>query len=156
MLGENIPLLYLVNNGLTFRTTIPASKVNTRGNCLLETPPPVHPTEIRTSIYPSSAVKLNTTSALANYATEAGGEDPRLHGLYHSCGYNSAGMMLGGGCGEQLAKWIIQGRPDLHMFNYDIRWLKDFLSEEVEDILDVTFFTDETWFRLSGSRINIP
>nr|CAD7414435.1 unnamed protein product [Timema poppensis] len=36
-----------------------------------EKPPPVHPTEIRTSIPPSSAVELNT-SALANYATEAG------------------------------------------------------------------------------------
>nr|CAD7589905.1 unnamed protein product [Timema genevievae] len=34
-------------------------------------PPPVHPTEIRTSISPSSAVELNTTSALANYTTEA-------------------------------------------------------------------------------------
>nr|CAD7572921.1 unnamed protein product [Timema californicum] len=34
---------------------------------------PVHPTEIRTSISPSSAVdQLNTTNALANYATEAG------------------------------------------------------------------------------------
>nr|CAD7424514.1 unnamed protein product [Timema monikensis] len=33
--------------------------------------PPVHPTEIRTSIPPSSAVELNTTSAFANYATEA-------------------------------------------------------------------------------------
>nr|CAD7266992.1 unnamed protein product [Timema shepardi] len=33
--------------------------------------PPVHPTEIRTSISPSSAVELNTTRALANYATEA-------------------------------------------------------------------------------------
>nr|CAD7195356.1 unnamed protein product [Timema douglasi] len=32
---------------------------------------PVHPTEIRTSISPSSAVELNTTSALDNYATEA-------------------------------------------------------------------------------------
>nr|CAD7194378.1 unnamed protein product [Timema douglasi] len=38
----------------------------------------VHPTEIRTSISPSSAVELNTTSALANYATKAGGtEDTR-------------------------------------------------------------------------------
>nr|CAD7195973.1 unnamed protein product [Timema douglasi] len=37
-----------------------------------EKPPPVHPTEIRTSISPSSAVELNTTNALANYATEAG------------------------------------------------------------------------------------
>nr|CAD7263062.1 unnamed protein product [Timema shepardi] len=36
-----------------------------------ETPPPVHPAEIRTSISPSSAIELNT-SALANYATEAG------------------------------------------------------------------------------------
>nr|CAD7266304.1 unnamed protein product [Timema shepardi] len=36
-----------------------------------EKPPSVHPTEIRTSISPSSAVELNTTRALANYATEA-------------------------------------------------------------------------------------
>nr|CAD7265071.1 unnamed protein product [Timema shepardi] len=35
-------------------------------------PPPVHPTMIRTSISPSLAAELNTTSALANYATEAG------------------------------------------------------------------------------------
>ncbi|CAG2055891.1 unnamed protein product, partial [Timema podura] len=40
-------------------------------NHLGKTTPPVHPTEIRTSISPSSAVELNTTSALANYATEA-------------------------------------------------------------------------------------
>nr|CAD7430493.1 unnamed protein product [Timema monikensis] len=32
----------------------------------------IHPTKIRTSISPSSAVELNTTSVLANYATEAG------------------------------------------------------------------------------------
>nr|CAD7599362.1 unnamed protein product [Timema genevievae] len=31
----------------------------------------LHPTEIRTSISPSSAVELNMTGALANYATEA-------------------------------------------------------------------------------------
>nr|CAD7261403.1 unnamed protein product [Timema shepardi] len=31
----------------------------------------VHATKIRTSISPSSAVELNTTSALANHATEA-------------------------------------------------------------------------------------
>nr|CAD7261725.1 unnamed protein product [Timema shepardi] len=34
-------------------------------------PEELHPTKIRTSISPSSAVELNTTSALANYATEA-------------------------------------------------------------------------------------
>nr|CAD7401724.1 unnamed protein product [Timema cristinae] len=36
-----------------------------------EKPPSVHSTEIRTLISPSSAVELNTTSALANYTTEA-------------------------------------------------------------------------------------
>nr|CAD7573926.1 unnamed protein product [Timema californicum] len=40
-----------------------------------EKPPPVHPTEIRTSVSLSSAVELNTTSSLANYATEAGDQE---------------------------------------------------------------------------------
>nr|CAD7587770.1 unnamed protein product [Timema genevievae] len=39
----------------------------------------VHPTEIRTSISPSSAAELNTTSALANYATEAGMDPAEPH-----------------------------------------------------------------------------
>nr|CAD7400684.1 unnamed protein product [Timema cristinae] len=38
---------------------------------ILEKPPPVHSTEIRISISPSSAVELNMTCALANNATEA-------------------------------------------------------------------------------------
>nr|CAD7569448.1 unnamed protein product [Timema californicum] len=38
---------------------------------IYEKPPPVHPTEIRTLIFPSSEVELNMTSALANYVTEA-------------------------------------------------------------------------------------
>lgn len=49
------------------------------------------------------------------------GPDPRLSGLFHSCGYNSAGMMFGGGCGEQLAHWIVDGRPELNMFSFDVR-----------------------------------
>nr|CAD7199051.1 unnamed protein product [Timema douglasi] len=47
-------------------------KIHSKDHSSREKPPPVHPTEIRTSISPSSAVELNTTSALANYATEAG------------------------------------------------------------------------------------
>lgn len=49
------------------------------------------------------------------------GPDPRLSGLFHSCGYNSAGMMFGAGCGEQLAHWIVHGRPELNMFSFDVR-----------------------------------
>ncbi|XP_055319035.1 sarcosine dehydrogenase, mitochondrial-like [Sitodiplosis mosellana] len=49
------------------------------------------------------------------------GPDPLMIGLFHNCGFNSAGMMYGGGCGEQLAEWIIHGRPDFYMFNFDVR-----------------------------------
>nr|CAD7569590.1 unnamed protein product [Timema californicum] len=44
----------------------------------------IHPTEIRTSISPSSAIELNTTSALANYATEAGARFRRGASQSHS------------------------------------------------------------------------
>nr|CAD7261536.1 unnamed protein product [Timema shepardi] len=42
-----------------------------RGGVVASRRSQVHPTEIRTSISPFSAVELNTTSALANYTTEA-------------------------------------------------------------------------------------
>ena len=32
-----------------------------------------------------------------------------------------SGMMLGGGCGRELAHWIIHGRPEKDMYGYDIR-----------------------------------
>ncbi|CAB3237045.1 unnamed protein product [Arctia plantaginis] len=49
------------------------------------------------------------------------GEDPNVFGLYHNCGYNSAGMMFSAGCGIQMAEWIISGRPHYNMFTFDIR-----------------------------------
>ncbi|XP_013183458.2 sarcosine dehydrogenase, mitochondrial [Amyelois transitella] len=49
------------------------------------------------------------------------GEDPNIFGLYHNCGYNSAGMMLSAGCAIQMAEWVLTGRPSRNMFNYDIR-----------------------------------
>ena len=30
-------------------------------------------------------------------------------------------MMFGAGCGHQLASWIINGKPDLNMWSYDVR-----------------------------------
>nr|CAD7258206.1 unnamed protein product [Timema shepardi] len=49
----------------------PAFAWRENGKPFEEKPASVHPTEIRTSISPSSAVELNTTSVLANYASEA-------------------------------------------------------------------------------------
>ncbi|NXC22204.1 SARDH protein, partial [Corythaeola cristata] len=49
------------------------------------------------------------------------GEAPEVRGFFLGCGFNSAGMMLGGGCGRELAHWIIHGRPEKDMYGYDIR-----------------------------------
>nr|CAD7587081.1 unnamed protein product [Timema genevievae] len=54
-----------------FRGSEPAFAWRESGKPFRVKPPLVHPTEIRTSISPSSAVELNTTGALDNYATEA-------------------------------------------------------------------------------------
>ena len=49
------------------------------------------------------------------------GEAPELRGFYHGCGFNSAGIMLAGGCGRELAHWVVNGHPQLDMYGYDIR-----------------------------------
>ncbi|XP_066294122.1 sarcosine dehydrogenase, mitochondrial-like [Branchiostoma lanceolatum] len=49
------------------------------------------------------------------------GEAPEMRGFYLGCGFNSSGMMMGGGCGRELARWVVNGRPTLDMYGYDIR-----------------------------------
>lgn len=61
------------------------------------------------------------------------GEAPELRGFFLGCGFNSAGMMLGGGCGQELAHWIVHGRPEKDMYSYDIRqvrWLEPVSRED--------------------------
>uniref|UniRef100_A0A8C9WYW5 Sarcosine dehydrogenase, mitochondrial n=1 Tax=Sander lucioperca TaxID=283035 RepID=A0A8C9WYW5_SANLU len=57
------------------------------------------------------------------------GEAPEVRGFYLGCGFNSAGMMLGGGCGRELAHWIIHGRPEKDMYGYDIRRFHNSLTD---------------------------
>nr|CAD7194808.1 unnamed protein product [Timema douglasi] len=64
----------------TLRNGMPLQDLNSIGSKpKMEKPPPVHPSEIRTLVSSSSAVDLNTTSALANYATEV---KPTVEGGY--------------------------------------------------------------------------
>ncbi|GAA6231923.1 sarcosine dehydrogenase, mitochondrial [Lates japonicus] len=57
------------------------------------------------------------------------GEVPEVRGFFLGCGFNSAGMMLGGGCGRELAHWIIHGRPEKDMYGYDIRRFHNSLTD---------------------------
>nr|CAD7605796.1 unnamed protein product [Timema genevievae] len=73
--GYTLKTIY--SNGLgigkvEYRGSQPAFAWRESGKPIQENQPPVHPTEILTLISPSSADELNRTSALANYATEAG------------------------------------------------------------------------------------
>ncbi|XP_017887261.1 sarcosine dehydrogenase, mitochondrial [Ceratina calcarata] len=89
------------------------------------------------------------------------GEDPQCSGFFYSCGYNSAGMMLGGGCGQRIAQWIINGRPNDYMFNFDIRrfspvqrnnftWLKERTYEAYGNNYGIKFPYDKP---LSGRNL---
>ncbi|XP_064616926.1 sarcosine dehydrogenase, mitochondrial-like [Liolophura sinensis] len=49
------------------------------------------------------------------------GESPDVRGFYYGCGFNSAGMMMSGGWGRELAHWVKNGRPQVDMYSYDIR-----------------------------------
>lgn len=82
------------------------------------------------------------------------GEAPELRGFFLGCGFNSAGMMLGGGCGQQLAYWIVHGRPEKDMHSYDIRrfhrsltdhgrWIRERSHEAYAKNYSVVFPHDE-------------
>ncbi|XP_060107035.1 sarcosine dehydrogenase, mitochondrial [Heteronotia binoei] len=82
------------------------------------------------------------------------GEAPEVRGFFLGCGFNSAGMMLGGGCGKELAHWILHGRPEKDMYGYDIRrfhcsltgnnrWLRERSHESYAKNYSVVFPHDE-------------
>lgn len=56
------------------------------------------------------------------------GESPEVRGYFLGCGFNSSGMMYGGGCGKELAHWVYHGRPELDMYGFDIRRYARFLT----------------------------
>lgn len=60
------------------------------------------------------------------------GEEPSLRGFFHGCGFNSLGMNGGGGCGRELAAWVLQGRPNLDMYGYDIRRFSPSLTKNAQ------------------------
>mmetsp|Transcript_10246 Transcript_10246/g.13443 ORF Transcript_10246/g.13443 Transcript_10246/m.13443 type:complete len:937 (+) Transcript_10246:534-3344(+) len=48
------------------------------------------------------------------------GPQPGVRGFFQACGFNSMGMMLGGGIGRELATWIVEGSPSIDLFSFDV------------------------------------
>jgi len=82
------------------------------------------------------------------------GPDVDLRGFVHCCGFNSMGMMLGGGIGREVASWIVDGSPSVDLFSMDVarfhpstahndRWVEDRTHESYAKTYSVVFPHDE-------------
>jgi 4-methylaminobutanoate oxidase (formaldehyde-forming) len=74
------------------------------------------------------------------------GETPELKNFYVAAGFNSLGILLGGGAGRILANWIVEGLPDVDVTEIDIARMshyqndQNFLQERTAEILGATFW----------------
>jgi glycine cleavage system aminomethyltransferase T/glycine/D-amino acid oxidase-like deaminating enzyme len=67
------------------------------------------------------------------------GEAPELRNFFVAAGFNSMGIASAGGAGRALARWIVDGAPDMDLWPVDIRrfarfnanptWLRDRIKE---------------------------
>eukprot|EP00929_Paragymnodinium_shiwhaense_P018855 TRINITY_DN13044_c0_g1_i1.p1 TRINITY_DN13044_c0_g1~~TRINITY_DN13044_c0_g1_i1.p1 ORF type:complete len:971 (-),score=223.55 TRINITY_DN13044_c0_g1_i1:355-3267(-) len=82
------------------------------------------------------------------------GPDVDVRGLMHCCGFNSMGMMLGGGMGREVANWAVDGSPHLDIFSMDVarfhpegnrdaRWIEDRTHESYAKTYSIVFPHDE-------------
>nr|CAD7258698.1 unnamed protein product [Timema shepardi] len=108
-----------------------------------EKPPPVHPTEIRTLISPSSAVELNTTRALANYATEAvvrvsgyEPEGPRFDSQRFQIFWNAVGLERG----RLSLMWI---RSENDSDSESVEEISSSDNEDSDDVKDESIIESE-------------
>lgn len=49
------------------------------------------------------------------------GEVSEFRGFYYGCGFNLVGIMFAGGCGRELARWVVYGYLEFDMYGYDVR-----------------------------------
>jgi len=56
------------------------------------------------------------------------GESPLLRGFFYGSGFNSGGMMMGGGAGRQIALLALRGYPEYDIFNCDVKRFQPKLS----------------------------
>lgn len=82
------------------------------------------------------------------------GPDVELRGFVHCCGFNSMGMMLGGGVGREVAAWVTQGAPNVDLFSMDVArfhpdcprdasWIEDRTHESYAKTYSIVFPHDE-------------
>jgi sarcosine dehydrogenase len=82
------------------------------------------------------------------------GPQPKVRGMFNACGFNSMGMMLGGGMGREIAHWIVHDSPSLDLFAFDCsryhpdsvnnsKWVFDRTHESYAKTYSIVFPHDE-------------
>mmetsp|Transcript_2604 Transcript_2604/g.6064 ORF Transcript_2604/g.6064 Transcript_2604/m.6064 type:complete len:923 (+) Transcript_2604:116-2884(+) len=82
------------------------------------------------------------------------GPQPGVRGMFNACGFNSMGMMLGGGMGREVATWITEGSASLDLFSFDCarfhpetvadpKWVLDRTHESYAKTYSIVFPHDE-------------
>lgn len=70
---------------------------------------------------------------------------PELDNFYVAAGFNSLGILLGGGVGRVMAQWIVDGVPDVDITDFDIARMLPFqnnpayLKDRVVEVLGYMF-----------------
>lgn len=76
------------------------------------------------------------------------GEAPELKNYYVAAGFNSLGILLGGGVGQVMAQWIVDGLPPIDICDVDIARMLPFqnnpryLRDRTVEILGLTYAQD--------------
>jgi sarcosine dehydrogenase len=82
------------------------------------------------------------------------GPQQGVRGFWNACGFNSMGMMQGGGIARELALWIQDGSPSLDLFSFDCnrfhpstvtdtKWVMDRTHESYAKTYAIVFPHDE-------------
>jgi 4-methylaminobutanoate oxidase (formaldehyde-forming) len=86
------------------------------------------------------------------------GESPDLANFYVAAGFNSAGILLGGGVGRVLADWIVNGRPAVDLFHLNITRMMPFqnnaryLQDRVVEVLGLGYVEHWPGRQLQSAR----
>jgi 4-methylaminobutanoate oxidase (formaldehyde-forming) len=86
------------------------------------------------------------------------GEAPELRNFFVAAGFNSLGILLGGGAGKVLAHWMVEGLPDVDVTEIDIQRMspyqnnRKYLRDRTVETLGLTMAEDWPHYQYITAR----
>jgi 4-methylaminobutanoate oxidase (formaldehyde-forming) len=86
------------------------------------------------------------------------GEAPGIHGYFVCAGLNSVGILSAGGLGRVVARWMVDGRPDVDVTGFDVARFRDWQlnprhrAERTAEILGTVYAAHTPGIELASAR----